>query len=417
MITVEQALEKVLSYVRVLESEEKPILECLGQVLAEDVYSLIDVPPCANSAMDGYAVKADDAAGAGPSSPVTLDVVGEVRAGAVADGGVAPGTAIRIMTGAPLPKGADSVVQFEHTDEEERDECPPLRIGILEPVTVGQNVRRAGEDIACGQMVLSKGTVLRPQEIGVLASLGMETAKVIRRPMVAVIATGDELVALGQPLTDGKIYNSNSYSLAAQVIRYGGIPRVLEIARDSEDDLNAKIGEALTADMLITSGGVSMGDYDLVKDVLAQQGEISFWTVRMKPGKPIAFGTIQGVPHLGLPGNPVSSMITFELFARPAMMKMMGKGSLPKPTIEAKLEGRIKNTDGRRIYARALVRFEDGRYVARITGPQGSGILTSMARANGLVIVPEDVGGVGDGDTVKVLMLDWGEGYEEMHAG
>jgi molybdopterin molybdotransferase len=359
--------------------------------------------------MDGYAVRAADVANASETTPVVLNVIGEVKAGSVAKRAVASGTVIRIMTGAPLPKGADSVVQFEHTDEEQRGESPPQRIGILHPVTRGQNVRRAGEDIGRGQLVLSKGTELRPQEIGVLASIGREKAKVIRRPVVAVLATGDELVPLGQPLAEGKIYNSNSYSIAAQVLRYGGIPKVLDIARDEESELKGMIKQALSADLLITSGGVSMGDYDLVKDVLATQGEISFWTVRMKPGKPLAFGTIQGVPHLGLPGNPVSSMITFELFARPAILKMMGKKGLAKPTVEATLEGKIKNTDGRRIFARASVRLEDGRYVARVSGPQGSGILTSMSRANGLVIVLEDVDSVGDGDTVKVLMLDWNE--------
>jgi len=409
MISVEEALDRVLAYVNVLGAEEKPILECLGQVLDEDICSPFDVPPLDNSAMDGYAVKADDAAGAVPSTPVTLDVVGEARAGAVPSRQVDTGTAIRIMTGAPLPRGADSVVQFEHTDEEQQGEHPPRRIGILQPVTRGQNVRRAGEDIARGEQVLAKGTVLRPAEIGVLASLGKERARVIRRPVVAILATGDELVELGQPLTEGKIYNSNSYGTAALVTRCGGIPRVLGIATDDAADIEAKIDQALSSDILLTSGGVSMGDYDFVKEVLAEQGEISFWTVRMKPGKPLAFGNIRGRPHLGLPGNPVSVMITFELFARPAILRMMGKKKLSKPTIEATLEGSVKNTDGRRIFARAAVRRDGGRYLARITGPQGSGILTSMSQANGLVIVPEDSSGVKDGDTVKVLMLDWSE--------
>ena len=409
MISVEEALEKVLSYVSVLDGEEKPILQCLGQVLNEDVYSAIDIPPRDNSAMDGYAVRAEDVAGATPSSPVFLDVIGEVKAGDIAKEEVGALSALRIMTGAPIPRGADSVVQFEDTDEALRRERPPFQIGILHQVTKGQNVRRASEDITLGQLVLKKGTVLRPAEVGVLASLGKENTRVIRRPVVAIIATGDELVALGQTLPEGKIYNSNSFSVAAQVLRYGGIPQVLGIARDRVKDIKDKIKEALSADLLLTSGGVSMGNYDLVKDVLAKQGEVSFWTVRMKPGKPLAFGMIKGVPHLGLPGNPVSSMITFELFARPAILKMMGKKNLSKPTIEAILEGRIKNTDGRRIFARAIVSREDDRYLARIVGPQGSGVLTSMSRANGLVIVPEDVEAVEEGETVKVLMLDWSE--------
>ena len=407
MISVEEALEKVLSCVSVLDGEEKNILHCLGQVLDEDVYSTIDVPPLDNSAMDGYAVRAEDIAGATASSPVYLNVIGEVKAGEIPKEEVGSLTALRIMTGAPIPRGADSVVQFEDTDEALRHERPPFQIGILHHVTKGQNVRRAGEDIARGQLVLKKGIVLRPAEVGVLASLGKETACVIRRPIVAILATGDELVALGKPLPQGKIYNSNSFSIAAQVLRYGGLPQIMGIGRDQIKDITDKLKGALSADMLLTSGGVSMGNYDLVKDVLAKEGEVSFWTVRMKPGKPLAFGTIKGIPHLGLPGNPVSSMITFELFARPAILKMMGKKDFSKPTIEAILEGHIKNTDGRRIFARATVSREDDRYLARVAGPQGSGILTSMSRANGLVIVPEDVEAVEEGEPVKVLMLDW----------
>ena len=409
MISVEEALERVLSYVRVLDGEEKPILQCLGQVLDEEVISSIDIPPADNSAMDGYAIRAEDATGAAPSSPVYLNVIGEVKAGDIAKEEVGALSALRIMTGAPIPRGADSVVQFEDTDEALRRERPPFQIGILHQVTKGQNVRRSSEDIARGQLVLKKGTVLRPAEVGVLASLGKETARVIRRPLVAILATGDELVALGKPLPQGKIYNSNSFSIAAQVLRYGGLPQIMGIGRDQIKDITDKLKGALSADMLLTSGGVSMGNYDVVKDVLAEQGEISFWTVRMKPGKPLAFGTIKGIPHLGLPGNPVSSMITFELFARPAILKMMGKKNFSKPTIEATLDGRIRNTDGRRIFARATVSREGDRYLARVTGPQGSGILTSMSRANGLVIVPEDVDAVEHGETVKVLMLDWSE--------
>ena len=413
MISVEQALEKVLSYVEVLDREEKPILECLGQVLDEDVLSPINVPPLDNSAMDGYALQAESTIGATESSPVILDVIDEVSAGAISEQVVGPETAIRIMTGAPLPKGADSVVQFEDTDETLRPQHPISQIGILKEIAKGLNVRRAGEDISQGQLVLEKGTSLRPQELGVLASLGKTTVKVTRRPVVAILATGNELVEVGKPLPEGKIYNSNSFSLAAQVTRYGGIPKILGIARDREEEIEAKVRQALDADLLLTSGGVSVGQYDLVKDVLAKQGEISFWTVRMKPGKPLAFGLIKGdgkrVPHLGLPGNPVSSMVTFELFARPAILKMLGKKNLSKPTVSAVIESRVKNTDGRRFLVRAMVRREGDRYFARVSGPQGSGILTSMARANGLAIVPEDVDAVEEGETVQVLMLDWSE--------
>jgi len=417
MISVEEALDKVLSYVDVLESERKPILDCLGQVLAEDVYSTIDIPPLDNSAMDGFALRAEDTRGASESSPRHLAVVGEVAAGSMPTKEVGPGTTIRIMTGAPLPEGADAVIKFEDTDEVNRKSSRKdlSQIGILCEAKKGLNVRRRGEDIARGNMVLQEGTVLRPQEIGVLASLGLSTALVIRRPIVAILATGDELIGVDQPLLPGKIYDSNTYTIAAEVSRYGGIPRILGIGRDSVQSLNEKIDEGLDADMLVTSGGVSKGDYDIVKDVLAEQGEIGFWTVRMKPGKPIAFGVIEKikgrkkrkVPHLGLPGNPVSSMITFEQFARPAILKMIGKKVLAKPTIRAIIDGDITNTDGRRVFARVVVTRRSGQYYASLTGPQGSGILTSMVKANGVAVIPESSKGVKTGDMVDVQMLDW----------
>jgi molybdopterin molybdotransferase len=413
MITVEEALEKVLSYVGVLGREEKPILECLGQVLDEDIYSPIDVPPLANSAMDGFAVRWNSTQGASKDSPRVLRVTGEVAAGRVTEQEVQPGTAIRIMTGAPIPEGADSVVPFEDTDEAERKAPGKTisEIGILCEVSKGSNLREAGEDITAGALVLKKGTVLHPPQIGVLASLGRGRVVVIRRPVVAVLATGDELVDVDLPLPKGKIYNSNTYSLAAQVKRYGGIPKILGSAPDSAEMLTDKIRQGLDSDMLITSGGVSRGDYDMVKDVLAKEGEVAFWTVRMKPGKPLAFGVLgeKRVPHLGLPGNPVSVMITFDLFARPAILKMMGKTNLARPTIEAVLENPIENSDSRRLFVRSVVTRRDDRYFAHLTGPQGSGILTSMAQANGLVIIPESVPRVKEGDLVQVLMLDWDE--------
>jgi len=417
MISVEEALDKVLGNVGVLDEEESPLLDSLGRVLAEDVYSPLDVPPRDNSAMDGYAVRSADTRGAGRDRPRFLHVVDTVAAGAISSCRVEPGTAVRIMTGAPLPEGADSVVRFEDTDETLRS-GPSAEIGILKEVEPGWDIRRAGEDIARASLVLSRGVVISPSEVGVLASLGRQVVKVVRRPRVAILATGNELVDVGQPLPDGKIYNSNSYSLAALVSYYGGIPEILGIARDSEESLVARLRKGLTADMLLTSGGVSLGDYDVVKDVLAKQGEIGFWTVRMKPGKPLAFGMIKGVnktgagrgiPHLGLPGNPVSSMITFELFARPAILKMMGKKNLARPLIEAVIEDAVVSTDGRRIFARVVVSRRGEQYFARLTGPQGSGVLTSMALANGLAIIPEDSEGVAAGDKVRVMMLDWSE--------
>jgi len=415
MVSVEEALQKILSCIEVLEPETKPILDCLGQVLAEDIRSTIDIPPLDNSAMDGYAVKAEDMRGASEASPKILSVTGKIAAGSMPRGEVKRGSAIRIMTGAPLPQGADAVVPFEDTDEVARKASHRdlSQIGILCEVREGTNVRRKGEDIAKGSLVLKKGTVLRPSETGVLASLGHPAVAVIRRPVVSILATGDELTDIDQPLPAGKIYNSNTYTIAAEVRRYGGIAKILGIGRDSVRSLEQKIDEGLDSDMLITSGGVSKGDYDVVKDVLAKCGEITLQTVCMKPGKPLAFGMIgkgsRKISHLGLPGNPVSSMVTFEQFARPAILKMMGKSNLAKPSIRAIMEDDVVDTDVRRLFARVIVAKRNGKYYARVTGPQGSGILTSMVKANGLAVIPENTKRVKKGDIVEVQMLDWGE--------
>lgn len=419
MISVEEALAKIINSIQILDSEGKPLLDCLGQVLAEDVYSPFDVPPHDNSAMDGYAVQSESITGANYKNPKVLRVVGEVAAGRVSDLKVGPGTAIRIMTGAFIPSGADVVVPFEDTDEIDRKQAAisKTEIGVRVSLAEGCNIRRRGEDIAQGELVLTKGKLLRPADIGVLASLGKSMVSVIRRPLVGILATGNEVVEINQPLLPGKIYNSNSYSLAAQVLRYGGIPELLGIAPDDVQQLTAAVRDGLECDILVTSGGVSLGDYDVVKQVLATEGNVSFWTVRMKPGKPLAFGMFKRsdgkqIPHLGLPGNPVSSMITFEVFARPAILKMMGRSNLVKSNITAVMEDSVGNKDGRRIFARVVVTRRDGKYFAHITGPQGSGILSSMTKANGLAIIPENTKEVKPGAPVEVMMLDWDEVHD-----
>jgi molybdopterin molybdotransferase len=422
MITVDEALQRILSFVDVLQPEETPLLGALGQVLAEDVTSDLDIPPLDNTAMDGYAVRAADTRGASPESPVQLRVTGEVAAGYVFDGEIAPGAAIRIMTGAPVPAGADAIVPFEETDEPfdkapERSRQLDATVQVLKAARAGANIRRAGEDVRRDQPVVQKGRVLRSSEIGVLASLGRATVRVIRRPMVAILSTGDELVEAGQPRPPAKIYDANAYSVGALVTRHGGVPRLLGIARDTVDALTSKIHEGLDADMIVTSAGVSRGDYDVVKEVLAQEGDIDFWTVAMKPGKPLAFGCFRKdgrrVPHIGLPGNPVSSMVTFELFGRPALMKMMGKTGWQRPMIKAIAEERIVNKgDARRFYARCIVSERDGRHYASLTGPQGSGMLTSMIYANALTVIPPEVDEVQPGDEIDVIMLDWSHGEE-----
>jgi molybdopterin molybdotransferase len=414
MISVDEALEKVLSFVSVLSCEKKPLIDCLGQALAEDIIAPFDVPPFDNSAMDGYAVRSRDIAGASEKAPVFLHVIDEVAAGEISSVRVQPGTAIRIMTGAPLPEGADTVVPFEYTDEPERKaKCMTGGgINVFASLPAWSNVRRRGEDIRKGELTMRKGTLLRPAHIGVIASLGKDSVPVIRRPVVGILATGTELLTPGLPPLPGRIFNSNSYSLAGQVIECGAIPRILGIASDDVAQLSVAIHSAHEYDLLITSGGVSVGDYDIVKQVLAAEGEISFWTVRMKPGKPLAFGVLRGrngkrVPHLGLPGNPVSSMVTFEVFARPAILKMMGASNFERPKITAVMEDTLLNRDHRRVFARVVVSRRDGKYSAQLTGPQGSGILSSMARANGIAVIPETVGEVKPGDEVEVIVLNW----------
>ncbi|NQU96976.1 MAG: molybdopterin molybdotransferase MoeA, partial [Chloroflexi bacterium] len=415
MLSVEEARERILSYFSVLPAEECPLVEALGQVLAEDLRPAFDIPPLANSAMDGYAVRAADTSEASEENPVELAVIGKVAAGEMPGERVRPGTAVRIMTGAPVPDGADAVVPFEDTDELDRQKAglDLEMIGIRAPSRVNGNIRAAGEDARRGTVVLEKGTTLRPGEIGVAASLGLERVSVFRRPVVAIVSTGDELLDPGEPPEPGKIYNSNAYSLAASVVRYGGIPRLIGTARDTVESLNEMLDRALDCDMVLTSAGVSKGDYDVVKDVLAARGRIALWSVRMKPAKPLAFGTLgapdgRNVPHLGLPGNPVSVLVAFEQFERPAISLMMGKKVRDKPVLRATMDDAIRNTDGRRVFARVTVYgSEENGYRAKLTGGQGSGILTSMAQADGLAICPEDVLAVNAGEIATVQMLDW----------
>jgi molybdopterin molybdotransferase len=416
MLSVEDALDRVLSAFHTLGPERVSILETLGRVLAEDVYAEVNIPPHSNSAMDGYAVRAEDTSGASAEDPVQLRVVENLAAGYVTDTVVQPGAAIRIMTGAPLPPGADAVIRFERTEQ------VGDRVRLFGDVPVGKNVRYAGEDVRSGALILAKGTQIRPQEVGMLAALGRQEVSVIRRPRVAILATGDELVDIDEPLGPGKIRNSNGYSNAAQVLQYGGVPTLMGIARDREEDLSSKIRAALEqgADLLLTSGGVSVGDFDVVKKVLAAEGEITFWRVRMKPGKPLAFGQIQAdvdgetrtMPVLGMPGNPVSVMVSFEIFARPAILTMLGVNDLAKPMVEAVLADPIESKDDRRHYVRVQIqRREDAMpaepaYRASLTGAQGSGILTSMVKANGFAVIPEDWTSAPANARVQVMFFD-----------
>ena len=411
-LTVQEALTAVLAGVNILGSERVPLLDALGRVIAETVVAKDSLPPFANSAMDGYAMRADDLVGATVDSPAELRVIGDIAAGAVPDLTVEAGTAVRIMTGAPLPPGADAVVPVEDTNEAWRNPERPLpeTIQIKRQVAAGDYVRQSGEDIEAGQTIIPKGHLLRPQEVGVLASLGVAEVEVVRRPKVGILATGDELIPIEESLQPGKIRNSNGYTQTAQVLAVGGIPVPLGIARDTEADVTAKLKAGLDAevDLFISSAGVSVGAYDVVKAVLDREGDVGFWRVRMRPGKPLAFGKYQGVPYLGLPGNPVSATVSFERFARAAILKMAGRVDLERPLLAVVMQESI-NSDGRESYLRAIVSKKDGQYIAITTGNQGSHIMTSLVRANALVIVPEGVTTVATGDKLQAWMVDWPE--------
>ena len=399
VLSGEEALEHILANVRVLEPERVSLLEAAGRVLAEPVAADRDIPPLTNSAMDGYAVRGADISQA--QTPARLRVVGEVAAGHVSRVRVEPGTAVRIMTGAPLPAGADTVVRFEDT---RRDGD---WVEILEAPPTGANVRLAGEDVRTGQVVLRPGQTLRPQEIGMLAAVGRVEVAVVRRPRVAILATGDEVVPPDQTPGPGQIRDANSYTVATQVQAFGGLPLMLGVARDREELVRRGMREALDqeADFIITSGGVSVGDFDLVKQVLAAEGEMHFWSLNVKPGRPLAFGVVDGVPLLGLPGNPVAAMISTELFARPALLKMQGFADWSRPTVRARLSQPIARKDGRRHYLRVRLRETEAGYEATLTGEQGSGILYSLVQADGLAVIPEEVDRLPAGAKVEVILL------------
>lgn len=408
-LSVVEALQRVLGTVSVLPAERVPLLDSLARVLAEPVVARDSLPPFANSAMDGYALRAADLAAATAENPAQLRVIGEVAAGSVLEQEVVPGTAVRIMTGAPLPAGADAVIPVEDTSEPWRDADRPLPqiIEVRRRIHSGDYVRYPGEDIGAGEEVLPTGHLIRPQEIGVMASLGVAEVSVVRRPRVAVLATGDELIAVDEPLRPGKIRNSNSYAQAAQVASLGAIPVMLPVARDTEDDVRRRLQEGTAAgvDLFISSAGVSVGVYDVVKSVLEREGNIGFWRVRMRPGKPLAFGRYQDVPYLGLPGNPVSAMVSFDRFARPAILKMAGHSELERPTVTVTM-GETVHSDGRESYLRAIVSRDGEGYRAVTTGGQGSHMMSSLVKANALLVVPEGVTLVEPGMRLTALLLD-----------
>lgn len=401
MVGVEEAISIILSSTKVLKTEEISLLDSLSLVLAEDIDSDIDIPHFDNSAMDGYAVIADDTKDAGRENPVSLDVIEDLPAGYLPKKDLTKGKAIRIMTGAIIPKNADAVVMVEDTQKH------GSIVRVFKEVKKNENIRFAGEDIGKDDLVIKKGTIIRAQEIGVLASLGRTKIKVVKKPKVAILATGDELLEIDKKLEKGKIRNSNTYTLISLVKKYGAVPVNLGIAKDNKEDIEEKLKQGFNADILLVSAGVSVGDYDYVRDVLINLGvKLRFWKVAMKPGKPLIFGTLQDKIIFGLPGNPVSSMISFEQFVRPCVLKMMGKEKLRKQEILAKLEQDIEKKPGRIHFLRAIVYKKNNENYVTVAKKQGSGIFTSLVSANSLVIIPKETSFIKKGSIVKVQLLD-----------
>ena len=420
MLSVAEALDRVLAGVPVLPAETVPLSLALGRVLAEPVVAGREIPPWDNSSMDGYAVRAADLRGASPANPVTLTVVGEVAAGTIAREGIGPAQAYRILTGAPLPSGSDAVVPQE---EVERDGD---RVVFTRPAEPGAYVRPRGEDIRPGDRLLEPGTELRPAALGVLAALGQARVRVYQRPRVAVLSTGDELVAPDAPLGPGQIPDSNSYTLAGLAADAGAVPQPLGIARDRREELVERLRQGLDADVLVSSAGVSVGDRDFVREAIEALGaRLDFWKVNMRPGKPLTFGRVGGRAggrsadradgrvgdclFFGLPGNPVSCMVTFELFVRPVLRRLGGHRVLERPRVRAQALQRIDNPGSRPGYLR--VRLEPvagGRVGARPTGMQGSAILRSMLLADGLAVVPGDTHILQGGEVEVILLLSDG---------
>jgi molybdopterin molybdotransferase len=413
---LEEAQRIVLESTPILGLEKISILDALGRVLGEDIVAERDNPPWDNSAMDGFAVRWDDIKQEHAiQKPVTLTVIEDVAAGKMPSKSVGAGQAIRIMTGALLPKGADTVLKVEDTEHTEDS------VRVFKPEQQGANIRPQGEDVKKGECIIGKGTQIRPGETGMLAILAKSFIFAYQRPRVAILSTGDELADLDERFSDEKIINSNSYGIAASVQEAGGIPLLLGIASDTPAALKKKISHGLTADILVLSGGVSMGDYDFTKAVFHELGaDMNFWKLAIRPGQPLAFGKIQGKLAFGLPGNPVSSMVTFEQLVRPAMLKMSGHGNYGRPIVQAIFQEKFSKRTDRRHFLRGVLTREEGVFKVRTTGAQGSGILTSMVKANCLIDIPVEVERVNQGDLVSVQLLSgeaWAGHAENIRTG
>jgi molybdopterin molybdotransferase len=407
MFSVAEAQQRILTAFSPLEVEHIPLEDALGRVVAEDTMAQDQLPLFDNSAMDGYALRGHDTQEAMRERPLRLRIIGEIPAGRVLDDALKEGGAARIFTGAAVPDGADAVI------EQELVSVVDGYLIVEAPVAPGTNVRRAGEDVAKGERLLPVGVEIGPAELALLASAGVSPIAVRRRPRVAILATGDELVPPGEPLAPGQIRESNSIYLTAAVTRAGATAIPLGVARDDEDDLRDKLVSAQDADVILSSGGVSVGDYDLVKQILGEQGAVDFWRVRMRPGKPLAFGRLGDTSLIGLPGNPVSAAVTFELFARPAIRRMLGAASVFRPRVEAILDGPDIARSDREHYVRVRLYAQEGVLCARPTGDQRSHIITSLRGASAYLVIAIGEGVVRSGERVPALLLNdglpWGD--------
>jgi molybdopterin molybdotransferase len=408
LLSVSEARERILSRFQPVKTETLPLAESSNRVLAEDVRAADDLPLFDNSSMDGFALRAADVQDAESGSPRSLRVVADIPAGAFPTVVLAPGEAARIMTGAHMPEGADAVVPVEDTDFENRNAGtqPPDVVSIRKAVRPGENVRPRGMDIRSGEIVLRTGRQLKPQDLGLLAMLGNSMVEVYRKPRVALLSSGDELVDPDAPLEEGKIRDSNSYTLAALIESTGAEPLRLGVARDQYEAVRALFERAvyLRADLILSSAGVSVGAYDFVRDVIEANGEMDFWRVNMRPGKPVAFGKYRGIPFIGLPGNPVSAFVGFEVFVRPVLAKLGGQAGRTRTEVRVRCEEEVLS-DGRESYLRAEIHEAEGVLSARLTGHQGSGNLHSLVQANALLIIPAGVKCVPAGQEVNAWIL------------
>jgi molybdopterin molybdotransferase len=408
MLSVTEARERILSRFHAAAEEGIPLIECANRVLAVDIIAAHDLPFFDNSSMDGFALRAVDSVNAATASPLTLRVVADIPAGSVPTVTLAQGEAARITTGAQIPAGADAVIPVEDTDFHSHDvgTAAPQTISFARRINVGENIRRRGTDLLAGDVVLRNGRKLKPQDLGLLAMLGISNITVYKKPRIALLSSGDELVEVDVPLSAGKIHDSNSYALAALIQNTGANILRLGIAKDTRESVEGSLQKAIheNVDLIVASAGVSVGAFDFVKEVIESNGRLDFWRVNMRPGKPLAFGEYRGIPFVGLPGNPVSAFVGFEIFVHPVLEKLSGQLDSSRLTVKVRCEEVIES-DGRESYLRAKIRIEGGIHIATLTGHQGSGNLLSLVQADALLIIPAGVKCVPVGQEVEAILL------------